>query len=1150
MPNVFKSPHINISDNVNINQRVFLLDSQNDTGITLFVIYIYRLPDFQTHGFKVGMTICHDEEIFWDAIRKRINKQQQELALSDDQYVKYGNDREVVYWGVCLDARNASFKDYYVHERIKSMYVGLIEQNQEWFNGLPLDDLIDAFDSCRMKGETREIYTPRKEQRECIDALSTYFKANSTGKRFLLNCKMRFGKCFTTYKYCEENDIDKILVLTFVPAVQKSWQEDLYHITKEYDYFTDENLKNDLFDLNKKNKPYVLFLSLQNYLGKDAESKTTKDKIKKLQGIDFDMVVLDEYHFGAWNDRTQETILEDFDPDYAKAIKKGVAEEDIIKKFEINTKKTICLSGTPFKALARGEFGKDNTFTYTYFDEQKNKYPEHDEEDYRKTINPDYAMFPDMKIFGYNMSVLFKGLSGTVFSDDKLLGKKYFSLNKFFETNKDSNIKFDDEFVYEEQIKEWLEIIKGRSTHGGEFPYSNTKMLQNNKHTLWLMPTILSCAAMEKLFKNDEYFSKYEIINLSQPNVGAGKKALDYLNLGIKRAENTNKLGSIAITVNKLTLGVTIKPWMSVFVLKDLASPESYFQSIFRIQTPYVVEGQVLKEDGYVYDFNIDRAAALLLKFAEQSQDQSTTKMQIAKLIVKYMPIFINGDMSAPIGYDVFYDLAMYGDSRGIPLSRRIRDIDKTTRMLDEEVVANMMNDPEVSEIIKRVFAHTKFNKLKTKTRPDEPPTGFNSEAGIKGQAEGHAQGIIDSDDYIDFDDEIIQKEYDSRLKEHLDKRTPKEYDEINQNYYKNGFIKGYESGVNAPIKKLKCGKDDGKKFAEALKKERGEEFFYEGANKVFIDNTVKAYLNKDENIPDEYSKMLYKRWYKSSFLQSARNSLRKPRAIGDNESVESAENVIQHLISRLFQFLYISVYRETTFDEIFKNANPEVFLEAVGITKKDFETLNRYNVFQEDVLNNYIHEFFVNESLGSSLNMDDEIVKKNYRNSFQWFGHSDVTAEEIQKDIESYIQEINEHEKEKSVIETTTDTSKDVKEQKQTTSTEDETKVKAYDKRFVVPEINVQMNHMEKKVFNAVWIICALENEIGCRPYLKTIKNYLLGNSSSIFYPYFNGMPYCGSVSYINNLKIENAIKSLVDRGIFKYVKEKKDSFYPSEKL
>lgn len=103
---------------------------------------------------------------------------------------------------------------------------------------------------------------------------------------------------------------------------------------------------------------------------------------------------------------------------------------------------------------------------------------------------------------------------------------------------------------------------------------------------------------------------------------------------------------------------------------------------------------------------------------------------------------------------------------------------------------------------------------------------------------------------------------------------------------------------------------------------------------------------------------------------------------------MEETQNALQHILARLFEFLYISVYRETTFAEVFKNANPNVFLSAVGITKEDFQKLNEYKVFKEQTLNNIIRDFFVNETLGQYLNMEDPDVKNNYRNSFNWFGY------------------------------------------------------------------------------------------------------------------------------------------------------------------
>ena len=966
--------------------KTFHLDDINDTNQDLILLYMYILPKFQGHGIKVGMTKCRMDETFWHAIKSRIRNQQHELALTEEQYPKYGLEREVIYWGVCLDANNESFKDYRVHDQILAMKAGLTEKEQEWFQNVPADELVEAFEQCRKDDSNKEIYTLREEQRECIDALLEYFKNHKTGGRFLLNCKMRYGKSFTTYKYCEEEGLDKILILTFIPAVESSWREDLTHIKKHYDYYTDDNLKKPRFMLNWINDPYVMFLSLQNYLGKDRNSSETKAKIKQLQDVEWDLVILDEYHFGAWNERTQGTLesQEDLDKEYQSELKKT---KDVLDRFKINTKQTICLSGTPFKAIANGEFTKENTFTYSYFDEQRNKYPKSDEGDF-KTINPDYAYFPDMRIFGYNMTRLFSNMTASVFSGDTLYGKKYFSLNRFFETRRDSNPNEPCVFVYEEEIKKWLSIIKGQSTFGDKFPFSNQEMLDNNKHTLWLMPRVNAVHAMAKLLEEDDYFKKYQIINLSKEGVGTGVDAYEYLNEQITAANNTNKIGSIALTVNKLTIGVTVKQWFSVFVLKDLASPEQYFQSIFRIQTPYKEKGKILKPNGFVYDFNIDRAAALLLRYAEQSEEGSVTKLQIAKLIVKYMPIFVNGDMSQPISTDVFYELAEFGDTSGVPLSRKITDTSKTTRMLDDEVIASMLNDNDVSDIIKRVFAHAKINKPKSQTMTQKPEVdGFQTKIAKAGRDKGYELGMQDYEQYVDYDNTEIQATFEKAMDDYINELCPKDYDQTQATWWSNGFIKGYEGGVNAPVKKMNCGHDDGVKFVDEVKKRFGQGIVWKEDTRKMITDFIHKHLNVTENIPQEYRGALYRRWYSDSFKRAVKNELSPKIPYEKGKSVEDADNVMKHILARLFEFLYISVYRETTFQEIFNNADPNVFLEAVGITKKDFEVLNKYHVFQENVLNNYIHQFFVNESLGSKLNLEDEEVKKQYRNSFDWFG-------------------------------------------------------------------------------------------------------------------------------------------------------------------
>ncbi len=733
MVNTYKGPDINKTDILCLNgkKQEFNLDSPSGFSRTVFVVYFYRLPKALEHGVKIGMTTCKLGETFWHAIKKRIDEQVHEVGLDDCEYKAKGLEREVIHWGVALDTSDDEFKDYYVHAYIEKNTPGKFVRNQEWFLNVSPEELVNLFEKGRNKDLKKHIYTPRLEQSRCVDSMREYFNGHPVGGRFLLNCKMRFGKCFTTYKYCEDNNINKILILTFVPAVEDSWREDLRHIKKDYVYLTDYDLREPDFSFEKIGQPFVMFLSLQNYLGKDKE-KEIKEKIRKLQSTKFDLVVLDEYHFGAWNDRTQETI-EDVSQSYQKELRKLDAPVyNVISKLKIITEKTLCLSGTPFKAISRGEFGSTNSFTYSYFDEQQNKYPDPK----NPTItNPKYAQFPDMKIFGYNMGKIFPDLETSFLSDDKLLQNKYFSLNKFFETDKDVNYTLGIKFVNEEYVLKWIRTIKGLDPSNQNFPYGNC-FGDSTKDSLWLLPSVNSCIALASLLSKDPYFSRYEIINLSAPEVGAGKKAYEYLMNRLKGYTNLGKVGSITLTVNKLTLGVTVKAWSSCFVLKDLASPEQYFQSIFRIQTPYVDDsGNILKKEGRVFDFNIDRAAALLLKYAESEEiGKPVEKMKVADLIVRYLPIYMNGDMSQPISKEVFYQLARYGDTSGIPLSARIIDTNKTTRILDEETISEMLNDPEVAEIIKHVFAHTKFSKPKTRTAPIVPIKGFNTPESEKGR--------------------------------------------------------------------------------------------------------------------------------------------------------------------------------------------------------------------------------------------------------------------------------------------------------------------------------------------------------------------------------------------------------------------------------
>jgi len=992
---VYPSTGMNDSDTVEIggHVRIFSYDDENDTGSDLIVLYMYHLPTFEGYGIKIGMTTCKVGQTFRKSVESRIKKQRSELGFDSDpdRYERHGLKREILYWGICLDAHSDSFKDYYVHDRIKVKKAGLQEKRLEWFTGVPLDELIAVFEECRSEGEKKELYVPRKEQRECIEALKAYFSDKPDGGRFLMYCKMRFGKSFTAYKYCEEAGLNKILILTYVPAVQSSWRDDLGHISEDYLYFTDDNLRRPAFQPSEVSEPFVMFLSLQNYLGKEVDTKDVKARIKKIQSVEWDMLILDEYHFGAWNDNTRKTISsgtdlrDEFSLDY---LKDSNQVNKVLKDIETRTHRTLCLSGTPFRALDSHEFG-DAVFSYTYFDEQKNKYPNYNADDFR-TVDPAYASFPDMRICGYDMGSIFGKMEG-MYVYNKNAKRYIFSLNEFFKTDGRA-------FMNKDAVEYWLNVIKGAAPQvEGTFPYDiRDDLCKDCQHALWLMPSVESVGAMARMLRQDRFFSRYEIIDMSEATAGVGSAAYNYLMAGMNKADNEHKEGTITITVNKLTLGVTVKPWSAVFVLKDLASPESYFQSIFRVQTPYHADGHV-KENGYVYDFNVDRAALLLMDFAKQSEmmpgNKSVTKARTARMIVKFLPIYLNGDMEHPIDEDVFYSLAELGDPHHTPLSKKISDTSRTTRIWDGETLAMMMNDSDVKEVFERVFAHAKFKRSKgsdPRNPPiDSPSDDFDPEITAESRDIGYRAGRQDHDMLAAImDDAVFEQKFLERQKIQAEEKCPDKFrtKKIYPIYY-NAFVGGYAAGVNVPIKNLNCGRDDGKKFVETVKEKLGPDIKWTRETSAAIRDLINNHLNDESNIPKEYRSALYKIWYHKSFTAAVKNALRPAKDV-PSKTTRDAENIIQHILSRLFEFLYISVYRETTFQEIFNNADPDLFLEAVGITKDDFIILNRYHIFEENTLDSCIHDFFVNESLGSRLDMKDEGNRKRYRNSFNWFGY------------------------------------------------------------------------------------------------------------------------------------------------------------------
>ena len=174
----------------------------------------------------------------------------------------------------------------------------------------------------KLTGTHHETFSLRKEQAEAVRITHDYYRSRwaedkQAVPRFLWNAKMRFGKTFTAYQLAKAMQANRVLVLTFKPAVEDAWQTDLEsHVDFNGWQYLSKSSGGDPTEIDKK-KPVVYFGSFQDLLGRDKATGAIKARNEWLHEVNWDLVVFDEYHFGAWRDTAKE-LFEGEDEDEAK----------------------------------------------------------------------------------------------------------------------------------------------------------------------------------------------------------------------------------------------------------------------------------------------------------------------------------------------------------------------------------------------------------------------------------------------------------------------------------------------------------------------------------------------------------------------------------------------------------------------------------------------------------------------------------------------------------------------------------------------------------------------------------------------------------------------------------------------------------------
>ena len=575
----------------------------------------------------------------------------------------------------------------------------------------------------QIAGTRDQDFPMRLEQAEAVKATHAYFHSRwaedmHAVPRFLWNAKMRFGKTFTTYQLAKKLGAKRVLVVTFKPAVEDAWQTDLEsHVDFDGWQYQSRNSGSDPTQVSAK-KPLVYFGSFQDLLGRD-EAGNIKPNNEWLHKVKWDLVVFDEYHFGAWRETAKELFEGEEDTvakkesklEYAAGLE-GVNEDLTVlseKETEflpITTKAYLYLSGTPFKALSTGEFIEEQIFNWTYTDEQRAK-DEFEKKNPGKW-NP-YGALPQMRLLTYQMpDELVTIASAGEFNE--------FDLNAFFEASGEGK---NAQFKHKNDVQKWLDIIRGgyapqtveqlKTGTRPPFPYSDVRLLAYLQHSFWFLPNVAACHAMANLLaeKQNVFWHDYDAIVAAGSSAGIGLNALQPVRESIGSGFDTK---TITLSCGKLTTGVTVPQWSSILMLRNLKSPETYFQAAFRVQSPWSVRNpngddpkseEILKPVCFVFDFAPTRALRQLSEYGIGLSPGESNPENAVKDLVSFLPVLAyDGANMMQIDAGSILDMAMAGTSATL-LARKWESAMLVN--VDNDTLRRVLDNPDAMAAVERI---------------------------------------------------------------------------------------------------------------------------------------------------------------------------------------------------------------------------------------------------------------------------------------------------------------------------------------------------------------------------------------------------------------------------------------------------------------
>jgi hypothetical protein len=302
-----------------------------------------------------------------------------------------------------------------------------------------------------------------------------------------------------------------------------------------------------------------------------------------------------------------------------------------------------------------------------------------------------------------------------------------FDLNVFFAaTGSGANA----EFKHKSEVQKWLDIIRGSYAPtqvdnlklGGQrppFPYSDVRLVPYLQHSFWFLPTVAACHAMANLLaeKHNTFWHDYRVRSVAGASAGIGLDALPPVRQAIQSGFETK---TITLSCGKLTTGVTVPQWSSILMLRNLKSPETYFQAAFRIQSPWSIknpngddpsEEEIIKPVCFVFDFAPTRALRQLADYGIGLSPNESNPEQAVEDLVSFLPVLAyDGSHMTQIDAGAILDIAMSGTSATL-LARKWESALLVN--VDNDTLRRILASDEAMAAIGRIEGSTRVTRSK-----------------------------------------------------------------------------------------------------------------------------------------------------------------------------------------------------------------------------------------------------------------------------------------------------------------------------------------------------------------------------------------------------------------------------------------------------